>query len=96
MNTLRVSFLLSLMIVAASLSAAQQYTVTDLGALGGNSSVGLALNNAGQVVGYSYINGSEYHAFVWSAVECAATEATEEESEIIEVGWATTEGIEEA
>ncbi len=36
-------------------AAATTYTVTDLGSLGGPGSHGLAINNNGQVTGYSYI-----------------------------------------
>src|SRR4051812_22853015 len=49
-------------------AAAQTYTVTDLGTLGGTISNALALNDNGQVVGFSnMINGSGQHAFMWSA-----------------------------
>jgi hypothetical protein len=52
MTTLRVSFVLLLMIfVVSSLALAQQYTVTDLGTLGGVSSLATAVNNEGHVAG---------------------------------------------
>jgi len=38
----------------------------DLGTLGGNSSVGYGVNNAGKVVGYAYTAGGTYHAFLWN------------------------------
>src|SRR5215471_12615494 len=57
-----------LMIVAmSSLSAAQQYTVTDLGAFG-KSSRAYGINDRGQVVGESTLPGSgKARAFLWSA-----------------------------
>src|SRR5262249_9567228 len=43
------------------------YTITDLGTLGGTASYTYGLNNAGDVVGYSYLTGSTgpYHAFLY-------------------------------
>lgn len=41
------------------------YRVTDLGTLGGNNSYATAINNAGQVVGYSQTPDSNFHAFVY-------------------------------
>jgi len=50
----------------------QQYTVTDLGALGGNNSVPQGINNRGQVVGYAETPDTDpncgcpvSHAFLW-------------------------------
>ena len=44
----------------------QNGVVTDLGALpGGNQSYAFAVNNAGQVVGYSWAYDGPYHAFLW-------------------------------
>ena len=41
--------------------------MTDLGTLGGNHSIATGINNAGQVIGQSYIAGaSELHAFLYS------------------------------
>ena len=45
---------LPLLLTASAWAQAPQYVVQDLGALGGISSTATALNNAGQVVGYSY------------------------------------------
>ncbi len=48
--------------------AAQEYSVTDLGTLGGtNGSYGEGINASGQVTGYSYTAGNTaYHAFLYS------------------------------
>lgn len=46
-------------------TAAVQYTITDLGTLGGPRSYACAINNNGQVVGYSMLGDSK-HAMVWS------------------------------
>ncbi len=42
------------------------YTITDLGTLGGTSSVGCGLNSRGEVVGFSSIVTGQSHAFQWS------------------------------
>ena len=58
----------SLTLALAALSTAQSYTVTDLGYIGGapKATNPEALNNNGQVVGYSYISGSSvYDAFFY-------------------------------
>ncbi len=62
------SHLLAIMILA-TFSAAQKYTVTDLGTIGGNLSYATGVNNAGQVVGSSYISKQNgiYHGFIWTA-----------------------------
>jgi probable HAF family extracellular repeat protein len=69
MRRLRVSFTALLMIIAvSSLSAAQQYTVTDLGTLEGvGTSVALAVNDIGQVVGTSETTSAYVHAFLWTS-----------------------------
>ncbi|SRR5258708_6394574 len=63
------STLLPILILFSTLAAAQTYTVTDLGTIGGNLSNAFGINDAGQVVGMSYVtkqNGLT-HAFLWSA-----------------------------
>jgi len=63
MNLRRVLPLLALF---ATLASAQTYTVTDLGTLGGNSTIADAINGAGQVTGSSNLNTSTSHAFLYS------------------------------
>jgi len=57
-----------LTLILTTLSNAQSYTVTDLGYIGGTPKATNpeALNNNGQVIGYSYVNGSSiYNAFLF-------------------------------
>jgi probable HAF family extracellular repeat protein len=42
-----------------------QYSVTDLGAFAGHKSYAMGINNSGSVVGYSNVNDSNTHAFLW-------------------------------
>jgi probable HAF family extracellular repeat protein len=52
--------------LSAQGQAIPQFTVKDLGTLGGTFSWATALNNKGWVVGYSSLTGdSLVHAFVW-------------------------------
>ncbi len=52
----------------AVLPAATLYHVTDLGAVAGaTDSLAMAINNSGQIVGYSDMNGGGTHAFLYSA-----------------------------
>ncbi len=58
-------------IVAAILAAApsahaQQYTIVDLGTLGGTNSIGYAVNNKGQVAGDSYLSNGRTRAFLYA------------------------------
>jgi probable HAF family extracellular repeat protein len=43
-----------------------QYAVTDLGTLGGTTSVPAAINSAGEVVGWSYTSSGAQHAFLYA------------------------------
>ena len=52
-----------LTIVFASSTVAQTYTITNIGGLGGKDSVALAINDFGEVVGYSKTADGEIHAF---------------------------------
>jgi probable HAF family extracellular repeat protein len=45
------------------------YAVTDLGSLGSNFSLPYGINNASQVVGYSYTSSGAIHGFLWSRTE---------------------------
>jgi probable HAF family extracellular repeat protein len=67
----RTIFLLTLVTLAPTAFAvapnASQYHVTDLGALNGVHSAGVAINASGQVTGYTTVAESVYqHAFVWT------------------------------
>ena len=65
LRLLKVAFA-SLFAASASVNA-QNYIFTDLGTLGGTISDGLAINSAGQVVGYSYTAGNAGpRATLWS------------------------------
>src|SRR2546423_1216978 len=55
-----------LLLAAARPAAAQGYTVTDLGTLGGSSSDARAVNLAGQVIGSATLPGdTARHAYLW-------------------------------
>jgi probable HAF family extracellular repeat protein len=64
-NFFRSAICLLCLCVAAPASA-QTYRLSDLGALGGETSYATSINNWGQVVGASYENGSANHATLWS------------------------------
>ena len=58
---------------SACAASAQTYTFTLLDTLGGSRSFAQAINNSGQVVGYSYLTGNTFrHATVWNGA--AATD----------------------
>lgn len=70
-GTKKFSFLAASFVLPLALTcwtSAQSYTVTDLGTLGGPSSVGDAINSAGQVTGYSNTppQFNPAHAFLYS------------------------------
>ncbi len=46
-------------------AAARQYSITDLGTLGGDYSFANGINNRGQVVGYSATASGTQHAVLW-------------------------------
>lgn len=59
--------LLAIMLAAAPAAwAVPQYTVVNLGTLGGGYSQAQGINGSGAVVGYSTTSGGDYHAFVYS------------------------------
>jgi probable HAF family extracellular repeat protein len=62
-------FVLATLIACWTAIANAQYTITDLGVLAGHQSTAYAINDSGQVVGYSYANqnGTTIHAFLWTA-----------------------------
>jgi len=61
-----VLFFLLLTLFQRYSAAAIIYSVTDLGSLGGDYSVGLAVNASGQVTGYSSLTSGATHAFLYS------------------------------
>jgi uncharacterized repeat protein (TIGR01451 family) len=69
---LNILLMLTLLIGSAAFPtnvlATAPYTLTDLSTLGGNSSLAYAINEVGQVIGYSNIAGSQQQrAFVWES-----------------------------
>jgi probable HAF family extracellular repeat protein len=63
----RCIIVLSALVLSVTAAAhAAQYTVTDLGTLGGTESFGSGLNASGQVAGASYTTDDDaYHTFLW-------------------------------
>jgi probable HAF family extracellular repeat protein len=53
-------------LVSVSAQAAVQYTVTDLGTLGGSDCYPDGINNLGQVVGSAMVANETYHAFLFN------------------------------
>jgi probable HAF family extracellular repeat protein len=51
---------LAILVLFSGPAWSQEYTVTDLGTLGGSSSIPFAVNNAGQVVGEAYVAGDTH------------------------------------
>jgi probable HAF family extracellular repeat protein len=58
--------LMVLVLLGARPSPGAMYNVVDLGTLGGLTSQANAINNAGQIVGSAYTNGSVSHAALWT------------------------------
>jgi len=55
-------------VVLGTSASAASYTFTELGTLGGSSSIAYGINDSGQVVGYSYLTGNgSYHATLWNS-----------------------------
>ena len=55
-----------LLSIAVGNASAIEYTLTDLGTLGGLTSSAYGINDDGQVVGDSYTSGGYDHAFLYS------------------------------
>ena len=63
----RLSLCSALVLAVVSLTAAQQYSVTDLGAFpSGNVSQGQTINVVGQVAGYARFANFNAHGFFWT------------------------------
>ena len=73
-----VTLLLAAYAAPVPAAANARYTVTDLGALGtGDVSVATAVNNAGQVVGYSSTPGEAHtHPVLWEPIANLGCDAT--------------------
>jgi len=60
-----VCLILSSLIVSQAVSADSSYSIIDLGTLGGAYSYANAINENGQIVGYSETDSGYVHAFLW-------------------------------
>jgi probable HAF family extracellular repeat protein len=60
-------YILMWSIAACSSAHGGDYSVVDLGTLGGASSQATGINDSGQVVGWAYTSGGIQHAFLYSA-----------------------------
>lgn len=55
------------LMISGKMVFAKGVTIQDLGTLGGTSSLASAVNDRGQVVGFTYLpNDTEVHAFSWT------------------------------
>ena len=62
----RLTFWMSLLLALPVMSAAQTYTITDLGTLGGNSSGARGVNSTGEVTGYAYSSQTKSNVFLFT------------------------------
>ncbi|MCS6304923.1 MAG: hypothetical protein H8K07_14865 [Nitrospira sp.] len=56
---------MGMLIATESLVQAERYSLTDLGSLGGGRSGATAINNLGEVVGWSTVPGNTSHIFLY-------------------------------
>jgi probable HAF family extracellular repeat protein len=68
MPTFRLATALCLSLSLPTLCSGAAYTLTDLGTLGGSTSIGQGINASGQVTGYAYTTGNASHAFLYDIV----------------------------
>lgn len=62
----RSTAILAFLAGCAAVAPAQNYTLTDLGALGGPTSGGFAVNNFGRATGVATLADANTHAFLWA------------------------------
>jgi probable HAF family extracellular repeat protein len=64
----RLSLFASIVLLLSSLVTAQSYTVTSLGLAAGGSGA-LAINNLGEIAGFSTVSGGTQHAIFWTSAD---------------------------